>query len=246
MFIVQIVMMPLGRVLMPALSRLAAQRDYESMRRTMSQLVRIVGFLVIPMVVFVSTDRFELLELMLKRGAFTDRSVDLTAYALLFYSLGIVPFLLTPLLNGAFFAMQNSRVPLKIGAVAVAANVVLDAILIHVLGHGGIALATSLVGLVRASLLWVFLRRRLGNLDTAGTLGSLLLSVLAACAAFWGARVIAEWLPLTAIPSTLIAGIVAHAAYGAALYGVFQALFNRGLVRRFVRFARRRGGVLAG
>ena len=229
MVIVNAVVMPMGRVMMPALSRLAAQRQYDRLRTLLERVVIGIGFLVVPVVAFIASFRVELLTVLFRHGAFDASSVDATAYALFFYSLGIVPFLLAPALNGTFFALGESTIPLKIGMVCVLANVVLDAALILRLGHGGIALSSSIVGAIRAFLLWLYLRRRIGALRSPPVLGSLLVSAAAATLAFWAAHLLIslggpEW-------SQPLWRLASYAVVGGAGYLFLQGVFNRPVVK---------------
>jgi putative peptidoglycan lipid II flippase len=195
----------------------------------LEKLVIGLAFVMLPLVAFMVAFRTELLGILFQRGAFDAAAVDTTAEALLYYTLGIIPFLMTPLLSGAFFALQDSATPLRIGMVCVVANVGLDALLMLALGHGGIALATSLVGAIRTFLLWVYLGRRVGALRTRFVLGSLLVSSATAALAFWGAQVLVTWSdPAWLVP---LSRLVACGVIGGAGYLLLQALFNRPVVR---------------
>ena len=229
MAIVNAVVMPMARVMMPTLSRLAAQHQHDRLRTLLEKVVIAIGFLVVPVVAFIATFRVELLTVLFRHGAFDASAVDATAYALFFYSLGIVPFLLAPALNGTFFALGESAIPLRIGMVCVLANAILDAALILGLGHGGIALSSSIVGAIRAFLLWVYLRRRIGGLRSPSVLGSLLVSSAAAALAFWGAHLLVslggpEW----SQPHWRLA---AYGVVGGSGYLLLQGAFNRPAVR---------------
>ena len=238
MAIVNAVLMPMGRVMMPALSRLAVQARHDRLRSLLEKAMIVIGFLVVPVVAFIASFRVELLTVLFRRGAFDASSVDETAYALLFYSLGIVPFLLAPALNGTFFALGESALPLKIGMVCVLANVTLDATLILVLGHGGIALSSSIVGAIRAFLLWHYLRRRIGALRSRPVLGSLLVSGAAAILAFWVGHLLISLGGLEAAqPHWRLAS---YGVVGGAVYLLLQGVFNRPVIRLIPWFLGRR------
>jgi putative peptidoglycan lipid II flippase len=229
MTVVKVFMMPLGQMMLPAFSRLAAREQYERMRGLVEKLVIAVAFLLVPLVAFTVAFRRELLSMAFGRGAFDAAAVDATAVALFYYALGIIPFLVAPLLAGVFFSLQDSATPLRIALVSLVANAVLDALLVLGMGHGGIALSSSLVGLVRAFLFWVLLGRRVGELRARPVLGSLLVSGAAAVAAFWSARPIMSLVgpgwsdPVWLMPAC---GLI-----GGAGYLVLQNLFNRPAVR---------------
>jgi hypothetical protein len=112
----------------------------------------------------------------------------------------------------------------------VVANAGLDALLMLGLGHGGIALATSLAGrdpgvppLDLSPAPRRCLRSRL-------VLGSLLVSSSAAALAFGGARVMVSSIDPSWFSEPL-ARLAACAVIGGAGYLVLQALFNRPVVR---------------
>jgi len=229
MTVVRVFMMPMGRMLLPWLSRLAAKERYDRIRVLVEKMVIALAFLLVPLVAFVVALRTELLGLLFGRGAFDVAAVDATAVALLYYALGIIPFLLTPLLSAVFFSLQDSATPLKIGMVCVVANAGLDGILMLGLGHGGIALATSLVSAVRAYLLWIYLRPRIGELQSRSVLGSLLVSSGAAVVAFWGAHLLVSTAG-PGLPETLWRLAVYGVAAGTG-YLLLQGVFNRPVVR---------------
>jgi putative peptidoglycan lipid II flippase len=227
--LVRLFMMPMGRMYLPWMSRLAARKDYDRMRGLLEKTVVGMAFLLVPMVAFVVAFRTELLGFVFGRGAFDAAAVEATSEALSFYALGIIPFLVAPMLSAAFFSMQDSNTPLRIGVVCVVANAGLDAILILGLGHGGIALASALVAGVRACLLWIYLGRRIGKLQSRSISGSLLVSAAAAVAAFWSARLAMslagpEW-------SEPLWRLAACAAMGGACYLLLQSLLNRPVAR---------------
>jgi putative peptidoglycan lipid II flippase len=229
MTLVRIFMMPMGRMLLPPLSRLAAREQYDRIREVLEKLVIGIAFLLVPLVAFVAAFRVELLGIVFQHGAFDEGAVDATAEALLFYALGIIPFLVTPLLSATFFALKDSATPFKIGAVCVVANAALDAVLVLGMQHGGIALATSLVGLIRASLLWSYLSRRIGALRSRPVLASLLVSAVTAGLAFWSARVLVSLVGLAG--SGTLRELVPCAVIGGVCYLLLQGLFNRPVLR---------------
>jgi putative peptidoglycan lipid II flippase len=80
------------------------------------------------------------------RGAFLDTDVTLTAQALAFYTIGLIPSGLILLLAPSFYATQDFKTPMKGTLLAVGTNTVLNTILVFVLHSGAwaIALTTSI------------------------------------------------------------------------------------------------------
>ncbi|MCL6639663.1 MAG: polysaccharide biosynthesis C-terminal domain-containing protein, partial [Firmicutes bacterium] len=106
----------------------------------------------------------EVVMLFFQRGAFDARAAEMTAAALLFYSLGLVGQAGEFILARGFFSLQDTRTPVKISAIAVVANLVLSLALLGPLQHGGLALANSIAALANMALLTFYLNRRVTGL----------------------------------------------------------------------------------
>jgi putative peptidoglycan lipid II flippase len=126
--------------------------------------VRVTLFIVIPMSLALIVLAVPIVRVLFQRGAFNPRATGLTAYALLFFSLGLAPMALRDLISRVYFSMQDTMTPMLLGIGAVALNIGLNFLLIGPLAHGGLALSTSLSALFAMLLLFVFLRRRIGGL----------------------------------------------------------------------------------
>jgi putative peptidoglycan lipid II flippase len=61
--------------------------------------------------------------------------------------------------------LQDTKSPVTIGVITIIINIVLNFALIKPLGHGGLALAYSIAGLVNMVLLLYFLRNKIGHID---------------------------------------------------------------------------------
>ncbi|MBF0254543.1 MAG: polysaccharide biosynthesis C-terminal domain-containing protein, partial [Candidatus Omnitrophica bacterium] len=109
-----------------------------------------------------------MVELLFKRGQFDDYSVSVTAMALLFYSLGLVSCVLIKILVNAFYAMQDTRTPVKTATLCLGVNVILNLVFMWHLKIGGLALATTIAATVNACLLFAALSRRVGGIGSLG------------------------------------------------------------------------------
>ena len=77
----------------------------------------------------------------------------LTSKALLFYSIGMIGYGLMEILNKAFYAMQDSKTPMKTSVVAIILNIVLSLTLVKYMGYTGLPLAASITSIVIAILM---------------------------------------------------------------------------------------------
>jgi len=98
---------------------------------------------------------------------FTPESTQLTVRALWFYAPGMVAFSLGKVFVPAFYALQDTRTPVRIGVWTVAANIALSIIFMRTwpmyYKHAGIALATVLAETANGVVLARLLHRRLGS-----------------------------------------------------------------------------------
>ncbi len=68
--------------------------------------------------------------ILFQRGAFDERSTNLTAVALVFYSVGMVGFGLRDILSKVFYSLKDTKTPMVNGMVAVVLNIILNIYLV--------------------------------------------------------------------------------------------------------------------
>ncbi len=95
-----------------------------------------------------------------ERGAFGSRESDLTALALMAYAIGLPAYVLVKVLSPAYFARQDTATPVRIAALCVVVNLILNLALMWWLKHVGLALATALSAWLNCLLLARTLSRR--------------------------------------------------------------------------------------
>ncbi len=154
----------LGIALLPLLSEQAAQKKFGELRDSLNFAIRLILFISIPATVGLILCRVPIVSTLWERGEFTSATTDGTAYALLFYALGLCGFAGSKILITAFYSMQDTKTPMVIGIWSMVLNIVLNLILMGPLQHGGLALATSLASIFNAVVLIFVLKKRLGRI----------------------------------------------------------------------------------
>lgn len=147
-------------VVYPTLARMAAKQDRENLVHGLVDSLNLLHFMLVPIAVGVLVLREPLVRVVFQRGVFDDAATRETAWALLFLSLGIAVFAMRDLVYRAFFAMQDTTIPMFLGIAAVSVNVVLNLLLVGPLRQGGLALATTIAGCVALVVGLVAFRRR--------------------------------------------------------------------------------------
>jgi putative peptidoglycan lipid II flippase len=154
-----------GSVILPRLSAHAATRDVSALAQTLREGMKFSLFILLPATAGLYALAEPIIQLLFEHGNFTPDDTRLTVYALLHYLPGLIGYALAYVLTRAFYALQDTRTPLFVGAVTVALNVVLDYALVGPMGVGGLALATSLAGIANALVLLLILRRTLPHIE---------------------------------------------------------------------------------
>ncbi len=150
----------LTKSMFPDLVKNYASGDRERMRELLLKAIRFVCFIFLPVTVIVFISGESLVTIFFKRGAFDAHAVGNTVIALRFFTLGMLALALNAVMRSAFFSMQDSATPLKIGILSFTVNVTFDIIFIRFFGFGGIALSSSLAAVINAIVLYRLLVKK--------------------------------------------------------------------------------------
>jgi putative peptidoglycan lipid II flippase len=180
----------LGTVALPGASEFAARRDMQGMARSYVETINLNMFFILPAAAFLVLMGRDMIDMIYTWGAFQQTDAGNTARALLHYSYGLIGFAAVRVTVPIFYALKDSKLPMKVSFVSVAVNIALYYPLVQVLDFAGLAAATSIAGLLNFGLLLYFLPSR----DVPVRFGSLLLGflrmALAAVLAIYVARMI--------------------------------------------------------
>lgn len=140
-------------VVFPSLAKMNAEQDLDEFKQTLNKALKAVVFILTPVMVGLIVLNVPLIEVLLQRGKFDSHSTQVTASVLLYYSLGMISFGIQEILNRAFYALHNTKTPMKIGVLGMALNITLNLILVRYMNLGGLALAASIASLFIAGML---------------------------------------------------------------------------------------------
>lgn len=179
---------------LPPMAEQAARRDRASLRDTLNFALRLSCFVALPATVGLILLRVPITRVLFERGEFGPASTEATAWALGFYAIGLPAFSAARIAAQAFYALGDTRSPVRIGIAAVGLNVLLALAFMGPLAHGGLALASSCASVANlAGLLWC-LRRDLGPLGLPRIVMSLApVSVATALMASWCVLLLHWW-----------------------------------------------------
>ncbi len=150
----------IGTALLPALSRAVHANDHQHAQQTMDQAVVFALAFSLPAAVALCAMPFFLVDGIYTRGSFHLTDSIWTARCLLHYGWGVPAFVLTRILNPAFFARKDTFGPMKFAIVSVIVNIAAGLTMFHFIGVPGLAVGTSAAAWVNVVLMVVTLARR--------------------------------------------------------------------------------------
>ncbi len=166
----RLVQFPLGAfgiaisiAIFPTLSKYAAKNNITELKKSFLFGLRMLIFITVPSAVGLMVLKGPLIRLIYEHGIFSGIATTMTANALLYYSIGLFAYASVRLITMAFYALKDTKTPVKIGVFIVFLNITLDLILVRYLAHSGLALATSLAAIINMIILLIFLQKKIGN-----------------------------------------------------------------------------------
>jgi putative peptidoglycan lipid II flippase len=225
---------------LPTLAEQAAGDDRRALQATLSFALRLAGFVTMPAAVGLFVLREPLVRVLYQRGQFGAPETAETAWALGFYAVGLVGFASVKIAVQAFYALGDTRTPVKVAVGAMVLNSVLALALALPLRHGGLALATSCSSTANALALTWLLRRRLGGVPVAGAragwariaAASAGMAVALVLAAWWWPPPAGRWAEVAWLAGMIAGAVVLyggiHAAIGSEeIHGMRRMLARR-------------------
>jgi putative peptidoglycan lipid II flippase len=153
----------IAQATLPTLSEEQARDNLENFKTTLLNSFHQILFLTLPATAILIVLRIPVVRLVFGSATFPWEATVLTGRVLAFLGLGIVAQAIIQLLVRGFYALRDSKTPVKIGVAAFATNIVLSitAIIILKLPVWGLAIAASVGDLFNAGLLLLFLYRKI-------------------------------------------------------------------------------------
>jgi putative peptidoglycan lipid II flippase len=181
----------IGSATTAAISKSWASGRVEEFRKTLSESLGMVFLLTIPSSVGLTVLGKSIIGSIYQWGRFEPYDTQQTAYALSFYALGLVGYAALKVINPAFYALGNSRVPAMVSVLSIAVNFAVASSMVYWagLGHAGLALSTSCVAILGSVIQFVVLRKRI-----EGIYGRYLVQTFAKVAVASAAMGVVVWL----------------------------------------------------
>ena len=157
----------IGTVILPSLSARHAEQDQSKFRGMIDWAAKVIMLVGVPASIALFMLSTPIIQALFQRGQFTVEDTQMTAMALQCMSAGVISFMLIKVFAPGFYAQQDTKTPVRVGLMAVAANAILNVIFIGFFKlidwqaeHMALALASSGSALVNAGMLYFYLHKR--------------------------------------------------------------------------------------
>jgi putative peptidoglycan lipid II flippase len=168
----RLVQFPLGAfgiaisiAIFPTLSKQMAKNNIPEFKKSLLFGLKMLIFITVPSAVGLIVLKDSLIRLIFEHGIFGRVATNMTASALLYYSIGLFAYACVRFITMSFYALKDAKTPVKIGIYIVLTNIALDLILVRYLAHSGLALATSIAAILNLIILLKALQNKIGNLE---------------------------------------------------------------------------------
>lgn len=157
----------IGSASLPSLSKAASAKSQEKFKRIFLTSLHQMLFLVVPISVILLVLRIPIIRLAYGSARFSWEATVKTAYTLAFYSLSIFAQSTSFLLTRSFYALRDTKTPVKVSVVTIILNVVISLFFVRSLNLGvwSIAFAYSLTSFIDMLALFFLLDRKLQGFE---------------------------------------------------------------------------------
>jgi putative peptidoglycan lipid II flippase len=208
----------------PLLSDLHNKKDVSGFKDVLAKTTIQILFFMVPLSIIMLIERAQIVRLVLGVGQGTEFSfadTRVVAQALGLFSISLFAQALIPLFTRAFYAIQNTIIPVVIGLITITFNILITYYLTPKFGVAGMALAFSITSIVNLLILITELHYKLGNIHDdyviVNSLKIIIASVLGGAATFVSLYMTAPFVNLSTYVGVLIQGSVS-AFVGISVY----------------------------
>ena len=243
-----VITISLVTALLPALSKIAHNRDFKALGEEVVKSVRVVLVLMIPVAGLLATTANEITTLLFGNGVAGIAAANATGTVAACFALGLPSFSIIYLLNRAWYAMENTKTPFII---SIYINIVALAISIPLFNYAPDELKVAMFGvgytityLWVGAYSWIRLRKDLGYLPAGAVSVILLRVILASVPAVTFAVLFRRFGFYDLIPGQLglLAGLLVTWAFGVLSYALIASFLQvselhalKGLIVRKLR-----------
>lgn len=165
-FFVNVFSIAIVTILYPRLASAAVSKREKQYANDLSTGIKLVSFLFIPITVGACLLSKNIIGCVFGHGRFDVEDIERTSSIFTMYIISIFFVALRELLFRSLYSKKNMKLPLLVGVLSTAINIVLNMILVRNMGASGLALSTSLSTLCVTPILFFTILRKNSAIDS--------------------------------------------------------------------------------
>ena len=155
----------IAMIVYPTLSQLGNKEDKSEYKSALNKSINMIFLIMVPAAFGIAILREPLINIIFKRGAFTDEASKLTSQALLLYTPAMIAYGVRDILNKAFYAIKDTKTPMINSFIGIIINVVINIIVIKNMQVSGLTLATTISSITITILMLLKLNKKLQGIN---------------------------------------------------------------------------------
>ncbi|MDB6124329.1 MAG: putative lipid flippase MurJ, partial [Pedosphaera sp.] len=179
----------LATYLLPTLSGLAVEKKFAEFKTTLNQGLDHLIFINLLASILLFFLAEPMVRLLFEHGKFHEESTKRVTFALICLAPGLLAFSMNNIMARAFYALGDTKTPMKISIFCLALNLIFALILIGPFRQGGLGIANTISACCNVFFLFYALRRKLGSLELSTLrqiIGAILGAATVAALVTWG------------------------------------------------------------
>ncbi|MBU2869341.1 murein biosynthesis integral membrane protein MurJ [Colwellia sp. E2M01] len=144
----------IATVVLPSLAKLHSKNNPAEFSATLDWGLKVVSLFGWPALAGLMVLAQPIIMVLFMRGEFSQQDVLQVSMALFAYLSGLLSFMFIKILAPGYYARQDTKTPVKIGIIAMLANMVFNLMLAPFFGYVGLAIATTMSATLNACLLY--------------------------------------------------------------------------------------------
>lgn len=144
----------IATVILPSLSKLHSKNSAGEFTATLDWGIKVISLFGWPALAGLMVLAQPIIMVLFMRGEFSENDVLQVSMALFAYLSGLLSFMFIKVLAPGYYARQDTKTPVKIGIIAMVANMGFNLMLAPFFGYVGLAIATTMSATLNAWLLY--------------------------------------------------------------------------------------------
>ena len=211
-------------VLFASCAELVAQEKHKEVKAKLSTTINALLYLLLPASVGVIILAELVVKVILCRGSFDERSIALTSGALCAYTVGLCFLAVRDTLVKVFYAYKDTKTTTITSTLAIALKIVISFPLAKAWGINGLAIATSISAIFNSIILYILLRKKIGDFGTKRLFNVGVKSIISAAAMAGTILIVRE--PLQLLISNELISLLFLVGLGAVVYFVMGLILR--------------------